>query len=121
MEQLKYTFSRTINEVNFVNNFEIYSLILIVFTSILSFLFYNSVSSIGIFIALLFVILFLFLFASHFKNAAYKIVIDIFNNEINFFMFRSAGHHTYSLSEIDKIENSGYLIFFLKNSKKIIL
>ena len=120
MEQANYIFSKTKGEIIFANNFDKYSYAIIAFLSVVYIVvdYPNSIN--GLIFTWIIVIPFLMLFASHFKKVAYKIAIDLKEKKIDFHMFRNRGVVVTKIEEIQKVQNRGYLTFFIKSGEKII-
>lgn len=120
MEQEKYIFSRTKNEVFFANYFDKCAYVIIALVSFIYIALGYPNSFKSVFYTLVFVIPFLILFATHFKKTAYKLVFDLRKKEVEFHMFRNGGIISNSLENIQKVQNGGYIKFCLKGGEKIV-
>lgn len=116
----KYTFSRTRGEVLFANYFDKYAIVILVAVSIVYAISDYPDSLKGVLFAVIVVIPFLILFASHFSKTAYKLIFDLTNRKVEFYMFRNKGVIVKNISDIEKVYNSGYLTFYLKEGDKIL-
>ena len=120
MERVKYIFSRTKNEVLFANNFDKFGFAAIALALFLYILIVNSNSLKIVFITLILVTPCLIMFASHFKKTAYKLVFDLKEDKVEFYMFRKGGIVVCELKSIQKVQDGGYITFYLEGGKKII-
>jgi hypothetical protein len=120
MERAKYIFSRTKNEVLFANNFDKFGFVAIALALVIYILFVDSNSLNIIFITLILVTPCLIMFVTHFKKAAYKLVFDLKEGKVEFSMFRKGGVVVRELKSIQKVQDGGYITFYLEGGKKII-
>lgn len=116
----KYIFSRTRGEILFANYFDKYAFVILVVVAFIYAILNYPDSLKGAFFAVIVVVPFLILFSLHFKKAAYKLIIDLIDEKVEFYMFKGKGIIKKNIRDIEKVHSGGYLIFYFKGGDKIL-